>query len=128
MLTKHRYSVVDVIRWTRHEILRFLRYGILVTLLYVAFDLRFLQIPWTPLAVIGTAVAFIVGFQNNAAYGRIWEARKIWGGVVNTSRTFGMKRLRHGHQRARAVEPVSRGGADQDAPQDPRPIGTSPGW
>ena len=32
----------------------------------------------------------MIGFQNNAAYGRIWEARKIWGGIVNTSRTFGM--------------------------------------
>ena len=42
------------------------------------------------MALIGTAVAFVIGFQNNAAYGRIWEARKIWGGIVNTSRTFGM--------------------------------------
>ena len=33
----------------------------------------------------------MVGFQNNAAYDRIWEARKIWGGIVNTSRTWGMK-------------------------------------
>jgi putative membrane protein len=32
----------------------------------------------------------VIGFQNNSAYGRIWEARKIWGGIVNTSRTFGM--------------------------------------
>ena len=44
----------------------------------------------TPLALIGTAVAFVIGFQNNSAYGRIWEARKIWGGIVNTSRTFGV--------------------------------------
>lgn len=42
------------------------------------------------MALIGTAVAFVIGFQNNAVYGRIWEARKIWGGIVNTSRTFGV--------------------------------------
>lgn len=41
------------------------------------------------MALIGTAVAFVIGFQNNAVYDRIWEARKIWGGIVNTSRTFG---------------------------------------
>lgn len=41
-------------------------------------------------ALVGTAVAFLIGFQNNAAYGRIWEARKIWGGIVNTSRTWTM--------------------------------------
>lgn len=40
------------------------------------------------MALIGTAVAFMVGFQNNAAYDRIWEARKIWGGIVNTSRSL----------------------------------------
>ncbi|WP_298532896.1 bestrophin family protein [uncultured Algibacter sp.] len=57
---------------------------------YYFFDLSWLKIPWTPLALIGTAVAFVIGFQNNAAYGRIWEARKIWGGIVNTSRTFGV--------------------------------------
>jgi len=37
-------------------------------------------------SVIGTAVAFYVGFKNNQAYDRMWEARKIWGGIVNDSR------------------------------------------
>lgn len=58
--------------------------------LYYFLGLSWLKIPWTPLALIGTAVAFVIGFQNNSAYGRIWEARKIWGGIVNSSRTFGM--------------------------------------
>ncbi|MCL6266877.1 hypothetical protein M3P07_10310 [Flagellimonas sp. 2012CJ39-3] len=52
--------------------------------------MEWFKIPWTPMALIGTAVAFVIGFQNNAVYGRIWEARKIWGGIVNTSRTFGV--------------------------------------
>lgn len=46
-------------------------------------------VPWLPVSVIGTAVAFYVGFKNNAAYDRLWEARKIWGGIVNTSRMWG---------------------------------------
>ena len=33
-------------------------------------------------------MAFLIGFQNNAAYGRAWEARKIWGGILNESRAF----------------------------------------
>ena len=40
--------------------------------------------------MIGTAVAFYVGFKNNQSYDRLWEARKIWGGIVNDSRTWGM--------------------------------------
>jgi putative membrane protein len=59
--------------------------------LYEILGLTFLNVPWTPVALIGTAVAFMVGFQNNAAYERIWEARKIWGSIVNTSMTWGMK-------------------------------------
>lgn len=69
----------------------FFAYSILVTILYHNAGYTFLKVPWTPLAVVGTAVAFIIGFQNNSTYGRIWEARKIWGGIVNTSRTWGMK-------------------------------------
>ena len=47
-------------------------------------------IPWLPISVIGTAVSFYVGFKNNQSYDRMWEARKIWGGIVNESRTWGM--------------------------------------
>ena len=48
------------------------------------------DIPWLPVSVIGTSVAFYVGFKNNQAYDRMWEARKIWGGIINESRTWGM--------------------------------------
>lgn len=81
---------MDMAKWTRFETMTFLGYGIIVAGLYQFLGLETLKIPWTPLALIGTAVAFVIGFQNNSAYGRIWEARKIWGGIVNTSRTFGM--------------------------------------
>ena len=48
----------------------------------------FLRVPFLPLSVMGTAVAFYVGFKNNASYERFWEGRKIWGGIVNASRTW----------------------------------------
>ncbi len=90
MYTQRKYRAKDMALWTRFDTLRFL---IIITAWVAAYnflDLHWLKIPWTPLALIGTAVAFVIGFQNNAAYDRIWEARKIWGGIVNTSRTFGM--------------------------------------
>lgn len=91
MLTKKRYSVKDMVLWTRGETLIYLLYAAIITILYKVFGFTFLNVPWTPVALIGTAVAFMVGFQNNSAYGRIWEARMIWGAIVNTSRTWGMK-------------------------------------
>ncbi len=81
---------MDMARWTRYETFLFFAIITVVVGLYYFFELSWLKIPWTPVALIGTAVAFVIGFQNNSAYGRIWEARKIWGGIVNTSRTFGM--------------------------------------
>ena len=38
--------------------------------------------------VLGTAIAFFLGFNNNQAYGRWWEARIIWGALVNDSRSW----------------------------------------
>lgn len=77
-------------RWTRRETRFFLIYGGIITVLYEFLGLTWIQLPWTPIALVGTAVAFLIGFQNNSAYGRIWEARKIWGGIVNNCRTWTM--------------------------------------
>lgn len=38
--------------------------------------------------LLGTALAFFVGFNNNQAYDRWWEGRIIWGALVNESRTW----------------------------------------
>ena len=50
---------------------------------------KWLEFPWLPLSLVGVAVAFYLGFKNNSAYDRMWEARKIWGAIVNTSRSWG---------------------------------------
>ncbi len=90
MFIKKRYSIKDMILWTRGELFLFLLLALVPTCLYTFAGLRWLHLPWLPIALIGTAVAFIIGFQNNVSYDRIWEARKIWGGIVNTSRSLGM--------------------------------------
>ncbi|MFT4985873.1 MAG: putative membrane protein [Glaciecola sp.] len=61
----------------------------IVAALYKFANLTWLSIPWLPLSLIGTAVAFYIGFKNNQAYDRLWEARKIWGALVNSSRAWG---------------------------------------
>jgi putative membrane protein len=47
-----------------------------------------ISINWQPIGVIGIATSFYLGFKNNESYARTWEARKIWGGIVNSSRAF----------------------------------------
>lgn len=90
MHIKKNYTALEMAWWTRYETLLFIIIITFWVAIYYFFEIDWFKIPWTPLALIGTAVAFVIGFQNNAAYERIWEARKIWGGIVNTSRTFGM--------------------------------------
>jgi putative membrane protein len=88
MFIQRRFGFLSMLKWTRREIIFFTVYVSIITTLYEVFNLTWIQIPFTPIGLVGTAVAFLVGFQNNAAYDRIWEARKIWGGIVNTSRTL----------------------------------------
>lgn len=60
------------------------------TLVYQLLGWHWIAIPWVPVALLGTAVAFMVSFKNNASYDRLWEARKIWGALVNASRSWGL--------------------------------------
>lgn len=41
-----------------------------------------------PFTLIGVALGIFLGFRNNASYDRWWEGRKLWGALVNTSRSF----------------------------------------
>jgi len=47
-----------------------------------------ISVPGGIIGVLGTAIAFFIGFNNNQAYDRWWEARIIWGGIVNDSRSL----------------------------------------
>ena len=88
MYIQRRFPFKSVIQWTKKELFFFFILATLFTVLFEVLNIKWLQVPLTPVGLIGTAVAFMVGFQNNAAYDRIWEARKIWGGIVNISRSF----------------------------------------
>ena len=85
-----KFTFKQVFFWTRRELLLFIIIAAFTTLIYDIFRFKWMAIPWLPIALIGTAVAFLVGFKNNASYDRLWEARKIYGGIVNTSRTLGI--------------------------------------
>ena len=47
-----------------------------------------IAIPATVPSILGTAIALILGFRTNQGYDRWWEARIVWGAIVNDSRTL----------------------------------------
>ena len=85
-----RFTLKEVLMWTRRDIYWFLFLAIVPTSLFVFLGWTWLTIPWVPIALVGTAVAFITGFKNNASYDRLWEARQIYGAIVNSSRAWGI--------------------------------------
>ncbi len=90
MFTKPRFDFGRAVLWTSEVIpIAGLWSGVLV-FARIQFDLEWLQMPALPVGILGTATSFYLGFKGSAAYDRLWEARKVWGGIVNTSRTWGM--------------------------------------
>ncbi len=83
------YKLSEFLVWTRRNIYITLIIGIVPVVLYQLAGLQWLAIPWTVVALLGTATAFIVGFKNTQTYNRTWEARQIWGAILNGSRAWG---------------------------------------
>jgi len=78
--------------WSKWPFFYGLAYATTVALAFYLLQLLYkidISLNWQPVSVLGIAVAFYLGFKNNSSYDRTWEARKIWGGIVNNSRTFG---------------------------------------
>lgn len=83
------YSLKEFLVWTRRNIFRLIIIGIVPVVAYQQFGQKWLALPWTVVALLGTATAFIVGFKNTQTYSRTWEARQIWGAILNSSRAWG---------------------------------------
>lgn len=83
-----RWSVIFSFAW--RQVLIFFAWGVVVVFAFTGLSDYGIDcsVPIAPLGTIGVAVAFYIGFKNNQSYDRNWEARKIWGGIVNVSRSW----------------------------------------
>ncbi len=97
MITKYPNNLAkqigNVLRFNYRPIIIFF---LLATIAYIVIDVLEVQeakLPVVPVTILGGGLAIFLGFRNNAAYDRWWEARKIWGAMVNSSRSFGTKVL-----------------------------------
>ncbi|MCF0050716.1 hypothetical protein LXM25_11650 [Dyadobacter sp. LJ53] len=88
MYTAREIKLGIILSFAWKPILIFFIYALALCLISAATGI-ILGISFVPIGLIGTAVAFYVGFKNNSSYERLWEARRIWGAIVNASRTWG---------------------------------------
>ena len=63
-------------------------FDVAIAAAYVFAGWKWLALPDVPLSIFGGVIGVIAGFRNSSAYGRWWEARKVWGAIVNSSRSF----------------------------------------
>jgi len=88
MITRKRLNVFTSIRYSWKNILFSLICAGSAYVLHLYLGRANLYVPTEVVSVLGVALAIILGFRNSSAYDRWWEARKIWGGIVNESRSF----------------------------------------
>lgn len=63
-------------------------YAFGISLLDLQYHLEDYNFPVTIVTLVGTVIGLLLAFRTNSAYGRWWEARIIWGSIVNDSRTW----------------------------------------
>ncbi|AEV31665.1 putative membrane protein [Owenweeksia hongkongensis DSM 17368] len=88
MITRRHLRLDTAIRYSWKNIFFSLICSIAAYVVHIVIGWDAITIPLGVVGVLGTALSIILGFRNSSAYDRWWEARKIWGGVVNESRTF----------------------------------------
>lgn len=62
--------------------------GVSANILTILFHPLLPEMPLSIPALLGTAISILLSFKMNQSYDRWWEARKVWGAIVNDSRTF----------------------------------------
>ncbi len=88
MLLKKPIPASYIFKKIKFEILYVLLVGLLVNYLTYKFKHLIPEMPIGIPAFIGTAISVILSFKINQSYDRWWEARKVWGSIVNESRTL----------------------------------------
>ncbi|MGB0165293.1 MAG: bestrophin family protein [Luteibaculum sp.] len=82
------FQAVDIAFHNRWRIILFIIIAEIPYTLYHTLGIGWVKLPVVPVTILGGALAIFLGFRNSSAYDRWWEARKVWGAIVNDSRSF----------------------------------------
>ncbi|AKT36846.1 bestrophin family protein [Chondromyces crocatus] len=88
MIVSRTLSARIVLRYTGLPVILHVLFGTSVAAAYKLLGYTWLSVPELPVSVLAAALGVLLAFRNNNAYDRWWEARTLWGGLVNTSRSI----------------------------------------
>jgi len=97
MLLKKNIPFSYVFGKIKFELIVILFYSALIAVLYNNYHVTRITIPIAVPTILGTVISLLLGFRSNQAYDRWWEARHIWGAIVNDSRTLARQVMNFTH-------------------------------
>lgn len=102
MLLNKKISIWYFVNQIKSQILLIICFAVFVGFLDTHPWLENVLLPLPITAILGTAVSLLLAFRTSQSYDRWWEARKVWGAIVNDSRTFVRQLIQfihEGHQK-----------------------------
>lgn len=88
MLLNKKIPASYIFNNVKYDLFYSLVVSIVIHLISITYQDLLPEIPLTIPAFIGTAISILLSFKISQSYERWWEARKIWGSIVNDSRSF----------------------------------------
>ncbi|TXK51882.1 hypothetical protein FVR03_02810 [Pontibacter qinzhouensis] len=88
MLLKKNIPISYIFGKVKYEILFVAIYASAIGFWDKYFHTVNIYIPLSVPMVLGTVLSLLLAFKSNQAYDRWWEARIVWGAIVNDSRTL----------------------------------------
>ncbi|GGI24142.1 bestrophin family protein [Pedobacter mendelii] len=88
MLLRNNVPLTYIFGKIKKELLFVIAYSVGIVVLYQNFHVTRISIPVAVPALLGTIISLLLAFRSNQAYDRWWEARILWGAIVNDSRSI----------------------------------------
>ncbi|ALJ01540.1 bestrophin family protein [Rufibacter tibetensis] len=88
MLLEKRIPASYIFNKIKKDLVIIIFIGICAHFLSSAFIENIPEMPGNIPAFLGTAITVLLSFKISQSYDRWWEARKVWGAIVNDSRSF----------------------------------------
>ena len=88
MLLNKRIPLTYILNKVKYDLVYVLIVSLFVLFITERYKELLPEMPLTIPAFIGTAISILLSFKLSQSYDRWWEARKVWGAIVNDSRSF----------------------------------------
>jgi putative membrane protein len=88
MIVPRARQLTAMLAYVGLPLLMLVLYDLAVVVAYKVMHWEWVALPHIPISLFGSAIGIIVAFRNQSAYARWWEARTLWGALVNNSRSW----------------------------------------